>query len=48
MNDLELLLHHPQRGLTFVAVGTLSLLTLAIRNSWAIAIAVVSTPPRGH
>ena len=43
-----LLLHHPQRGLTFVAVGMLSLLTLAIRNSWAIAIAIVSTPPRGH
>jgi hypothetical protein len=43
-----LLLHHPQRGLTFVAVSMLSLLTLAIRNSWAIAITIVSTPPRGH
>jgi hypothetical protein len=42
-----LLLHNPQRGLTFVAVGMLSLLTLAIRNSWAIAIGVVSSPPRG-
>jgi hypothetical protein len=39
-----LLLHHPQRGLTFVAVGMLSLLTLGIRNSWAIAIAIVSMP----
>jgi hypothetical protein len=43
-----LLLHHPQRGLALVAVGMLSLLTLAIRNSWAIAITIVSTPPRGH
>jgi hypothetical protein len=40
-----LLLHHPQRGLTFVAVGMLSLLTVAIRNSWAIAVGVVSTHP---
>jgi len=43
-----LLLHDTKRGLTFVAVGMLSLLTLAIRNSWAIAIAIVSIPPRGH
>jgi hypothetical protein len=43
-----LLLRHPQRGLTLVAVSMLSLLTLAIRNSWGIAIAIVSTPPRGH
>ena len=43
-----LLLHQPQRGLTFVAVGMLTLLTLGIRNSWAIAVTVVSTPPRGH
>lgn len=43
-----LLLHHPQRGLTFVAVSMLSLLTLGIRNSWEIAITIVSTPPRGH
>ena len=41
-----LLLHHPQRGLTLVAVGMLSLLAVAIRNSWAIAIDVVSTPPK--
>ena len=41
-----LLLHNPQRGLTLVAVGMLSLLAVAIRNSWAIAIDVVSTPPR--
>jgi hypothetical protein len=40
-----LLLQEPQRGLTFVAVGMLSLLTLGIRNSWAIAIDVVSTRP---
>ena len=45
-----LLLHHPQRGLTFVAVGMLTLLTLGIRNSWAIAIDVStrkiqSSPP---
>jgi hypothetical protein len=43
-----LLLHHPQRGLTLVAVGMLSLLTLGIRNSWAIAIGIVSTRPRRH
>jgi hypothetical protein len=43
-----LLLHDPQRGLTFVAVGMLSLLAVAIRNSWAIAIGVVSTPPGRH
>jgi hypothetical protein len=40
-----LLLHAPQRGLTLVAAGILSLLAVAIRNSWAIAIDVVSTPP---
>jgi len=38
-------LHVPQRGLTLVAVGLLSLLAVAIRNSWGIAIDVVSTPP---
>jgi hypothetical protein len=43
-----LLLHDPQRGLTFVAVGMLSLLAVAIRNSWVIAIGVVSTPPGRH
>ena len=41
-----LLLHDPQRGLTLVAVGMLSLLAVAIRNSWAIAVTVVSTPPK--
>jgi hypothetical protein len=40
-----LFLHAPQRGLTLVAAGMLSLLAVAIRNSWAIAIDVVSTPP---
>jgi hypothetical protein len=34
----------PQRGLTLVAAGMLSLLALAIRNSWAIAVDVVSAP----
>ena len=43
-----LLLYDTQRGLTFVAVGMLSLLTIAIRNSWAIAIGVVSTRPGRH
>jgi len=43
-----LLLHDPQRGLTLVAAGMLSLLGVAIRNSWAIAIGVVSTPPGRH
>ena len=42
-----LFFHAPQRGLTLVAVGMLSLLALAIRNSWAIAVDVVS-PPRGQ
>ncbi|MGB8030471.1 MAG: hypothetical protein WCF30_12505 [Terracidiphilus sp.] len=40
-----LFFHAPQRGLTFVAAGMLSLLAVAIRNSWGIAIDVVSTPP---
>jgi len=40
-----LFLHAPQRGLTLVAAGMLSLLAVAIRNSWAIAIDVASTPP---
>jgi hypothetical protein len=39
-----LLLRHPQRGLTFVAVGMLTLLTLGIRNSWAIAVDVSTRP----
>jgi hypothetical protein len=42
-----LFFHAPQRGLTLVAAGMLSLLALAIRNSWAIAVDVVS-PPRGQ
>jgi membrane protein CcdC involved in cytochrome C biogenesis len=40
-----LFLHAPQRGLTVVAAGMLSLLAVAIRNSWAIAIGVACTPP---
>jgi hypothetical protein len=40
-----LLLQDPQRGLTLVAVAMLLLLTLGIRNSWAIAITVVTTRP---
>jgi hypothetical protein len=43
-----LLLRNPENGLTIVAVGMLSLLAVAIRNSWAIAIGVVSTPPGRH
>jgi len=37
-----------QRGLTLVAVGMLALITLAVRNSWSIAVDVVSSPSRGH
>jgi len=36
--------HAPQRGLTLVAAGMLSLLALAIRNSWAIVVDIVSHP----
>ena len=36
--------HAPQRGLTLVAAGMLSLLALAIRNSWAIVVDIVSQP----
>jgi hypothetical protein len=43
-----LFLHDPQRGLTLVAAGMLSLLAVAIRNSWAIAIDVASTSPDRH
>ena len=39
-----LIFRAPQRGLTLVAAGMLSLLALAVRNSWAIAVDVVSTP----
>ena len=40
-----LFFHAPQRGLTLVAAGMLSLLALAVRNSWAIAVDVVTAPP---
>jgi membrane protein CcdC involved in cytochrome C biogenesis len=40
-----LFFHAPQRGLTLVAAGMLSMLAVAIRNSWAIAVDVVSTRP---
>jgi hypothetical protein len=33
-----------QRGLTLVAVGMVALITLAVRNSWGIAVDVVSSP----
>jgi hypothetical protein len=36
----------PQRGLTFAAAGMLALIMLAVRNSWAIAVDVVSSPGR--
>jgi hypothetical protein len=36
------LLHDTQRGLTFAAIGMLLLLAVGVRNSWAIAIAIVS------
>ena len=36
----------PQRGLTLVAAGMLSLLAVAIRNSWSIAIAAAISPGR--
>jgi hypothetical protein len=35
-------IYAPQRGLTLVAAGMLSLLAVAIRNSWSIAIDVAS------
>jgi hypothetical protein len=41
-----LFLHAPQPGLTFVAVGMLTLLTLGICNSWAIVIDVSTRPRR--
>jgi hypothetical protein len=43
-----LFFHAPQRGLTLVAAGMLSLLALAVRNSWAIAVDVYSTPREQH
>jgi hypothetical protein len=36
--------HAPQRGLTFTAAGMLALITLAVRNSWGIAVDVASSP----
>jgi hypothetical protein len=42
-----LLLYEAQLGLTVVAMSMLSLLTIAIRDSWAIAIGVVSEHRRG-
>jgi hypothetical protein len=41
-----LLGHSAERGLTLVAVGMLSLVTLAVRNSWSIAVDVVSSPSK--
>jgi hypothetical protein len=43
-----LLLHDTQRGLTFAAIGMLLLLAIGIRNSWAIAIAIVFSTRPGH
>jgi hypothetical protein len=40
--------HTSPNGLTLVAVGMLCLLANAIRNSWAIAIGVVSRPSGGE
>ena len=34
----------PSRGLLIVAIAMLALITLAIRNSWAIAIEIASWP----
>ena len=39
-----LLFRAPQLGLTLGAAGMLSLLALAVRNSWSIAVDVVSMP----
>jgi hypothetical protein len=39
-----LFFHAPQPGLTLVALGMLALLALAIRNSWAVTVNVVSAP----
>ena len=38
-----LLARRPQMGLDLVAAGMLGLLAIAIRNSWAIAITIVSS-----
>lgn len=42
-----LLLHDTQRGLTFAAVGLLLLLAIGIRNSWAMAIAIIVSTRAG-
>jgi hypothetical protein len=39
-----LLRHDPQRSITLVAVVMLVLLALAIRNSWAIVVDLVTRP----
>ena len=36
----------PDTGLTMAAVAMLALLALALRNSWAIAVTVISPPSR--
>ena len=43
----SLLLYNTQRGFTLIAAGMLLLLTLAIRNSWAVVTDVVATRPGG-
>jgi hypothetical protein len=43
-----LLSYGAQRGLTLVAAGLLSMLILAIRNSWAVVTDVVSSRPSVH
>jgi hypothetical protein len=43
-----MLLRDMMGGLTLAAIGMLLLLAVGIRNSWAIAIAIVSSTPPGH
>jgi hypothetical protein len=40
-----LLMHAPERALTLVAVGMLAFIALALRNSWSIAVEIVSWHP---
>lgn len=40
-----LLMRAPDRGLTLVAVGMLAFIALALRNSWSIAVEIVSWRP---
>ncbi len=42
------LLHDTEHGLTFAAIGMLILLAIGIRNSWAIAIAIIFSTRPGH